>query len=105
MCMAKRILLLKCLIAFQVRVSRIQIMFFCFLKGIGVIGNYISKRSLNTFKSLIQCGIAKHDIIKKFTLIGHKDTPEIYEYYLKYFRNDTDLYYGNQANSTQVFCQ
>jgi len=80
-------------------------MFFCFLKGIGVIGNYTSKRSLTAFKSLIQCGIGNNNIIKKFTLVGHKHTPDIYDYYLKYFRNDTDLRYSNQANGTQVFCQ
>ncbi|CAF3665941.1 unnamed protein product [Rotaria sp. Silwood1] len=73
--------------------------------GIGVIGNYTNKKSLDTFKSLIQCGITKNDIIKNFTLVGHKHTPEIYRYYLKYFQNDTDLRYDNQANRTEVFCQ
>ena len=69
------------------------------------MGNYTSKRSLSTFKSLIQCGIGKNNIIKKFTLVGHKHTPEIYKYYWRYFQHDADLHYSNQANGTQVFCQ
>jgi hypothetical protein len=80
-------------------------MFFCFLKGIGIIGNYTNKRSLDRFKSFIQCGITKEDIMKNFTLVGHKHTPDIYQYYLNYFQNDTDLQYSNQANRTELFCQ
>ncbi|CAF0932752.1 unnamed protein product [Didymodactylos carnosus] len=72
------------------------------LLGIGVMGNYTDIKSLNAFKSLIQCGIIKNDIIENFTLVGHKHTTDIYEYYLKYFRNVTDLQYSNQASSTQT---
>jgi len=79
-------------------------MFFLFLKGIGNIGNYTSMNSLNTFKSLIQCGIAKNIIVKNFTLVGNLNSTDIYEYYLEHFRNDTDLQYSNQGSSAQYFC-
>ncbi|CAF3299898.1 unnamed protein product [Rotaria sp. Silwood2] len=77
-------------------------MFCCFLKGIGIIGNYTSIKSLNVFKSLIQCGIMKGDIIKIFTLVRQKDSKDIYEYYLEYFRNDTDFQYSNQASCPNI---
>ncbi len=79
-------------------------MFFCFMKGIGIIGNYTSTKSLKAFKSLIQCGIIKNDIMKTFTLVGHFNTRDIYEYYLQYFRNDADLQYSNQASNKQFLC-
>ncbi|CAF4120621.1 unnamed protein product, partial [Rotaria sordida] len=72
--------------------------------GICIIGNYTSIRSLKTFKSLIQCGIMKNDIMRNFTLVGHFNSTKIYEYYLEYFRNDTDLQYSNQASKKQFTC-
>ncbi|CAF1090105.1 unnamed protein product [Didymodactylos carnosus] len=81
-----------------------QIMFFYILKGIGIMGNYTGIKSLNTFKSLIQCGITKNVIVKNFTLVGDVESTYIYEYYLKYLKNDTVLQYSNQASSTQFFC-
>ncbi|CAF1065720.1 unnamed protein product [Rotaria sordida] len=71
--------------------------------GIGIVGNFTNIKSMNTFKSLIQCGIIKNAIIKNFTLVGM--SRNIYEYYLNYFRNDTDLQYSNKASGKQVFCQ
>ena len=68
------------------------------------MGNYTSIESLNAFKSLIQCGITKNVIVNNFTLVGNLISTDIYEYYLKYFRNDTDFQYTNQANSTPFFC-
>ncbi|CAF4492377.1 unnamed protein product, partial [Rotaria socialis] len=72
--------------------------------GIGLIGNYATEKSLNAFKSLIQCGITKNDIVKNFTMVGYSSSSDIYEYYLKYFRNDSDLHYSNQISGTQFFC-
>ncbi len=77
---------------------------YCLLKGIGIVGNYTSKKSINTFKSLIQCGITKHLIAKNFTLVGDLDSEDLYKYYLKYLRNDTELQYSNQVSGTHVFC-
>ncbi|CAF4371419.1 unnamed protein product, partial [Didymodactylos carnosus] len=67
---------------------------------IGIIGNYTNIKSLNAFKSLIQCGVTQNDIVKNFTLVGDFESMDIYEYYLKYFKNDTDLQYSNQDDST-----
>ncbi|CAF3964515.1 unnamed protein product, partial [Rotaria sordida] len=74
-------------------------------RGIGTLGDYTTIKSLNTFKSLIQCGIKKKVIVKNFTLVGHKTSSDIYKYYLKYFNTDSDLQYNNQADSTPIFCQ
>ncbi|CAF0917690.1 unnamed protein product [Rotaria sordida] len=74
-------------------------------RGIGTLGDYASIKSLNTFKSLIQCGIKKKVIVKNFTLVGHITSSDIYKYYLRYFNNDTDLQYNNQANSAEIFCE
>jgi hypothetical protein len=71
---------------------------------IGIIGNYTSTKSLKAFKSLIECGIIKNDIMKNFTLVGHSNSRDMYEYYLQYFRNDTDLQYSNQASNEQFLC-
>ena len=68
------------------------------------MGNYTTKNTLNTFKSLIQCGIAKNSIVNNFTLVGDLYSTDIYEYYLEYFRNDTDLQYSNQDSKTKFFC-
>jgi hypothetical protein len=73
-------------------------------KGIGIVGNYTSKKSVNAFKSLIQCGITKNVIAKNFTLVGFLPSEDIYKYYLKYLRTDTDLQYSNQVSGTRVFC-
>ncbi|CAF0739786.1 unnamed protein product [Didymodactylos carnosus] len=59
--------------------------------GIGIIRNYTNIKCLNAFKSLIQCGITQNDIVKNFTLVGDLESIDIYEYYLKYFKNNTDL--------------
>ncbi|CAF3929078.1 unnamed protein product [Rotaria sordida] len=72
--------------------------------GIGIIGNYTSIKSLKAFKLLIQCGITKNDIMENFMLVGHRNSRKIYEYYLEYFRNDTDLQYSNQASKEQFWC-
>ncbi len=76
----------------------------CLLIGIGVMGNYTSINSLNTFKSLIQCGITKTVIVKNFTLVGFTKSEDIYEYYLRYFRNDTDFQFSNQDGSIRSSC-
>jgi hypothetical protein len=94
-----------CCNAFPVSILRFQIMLFCFLTGIGILGNYTSVKAMNLFKSFIQCGMIKNIVVKNFTLVGHSESTDIYEYYLKYFRNDTDLQYSNQASGTQFFCQ
>ncbi|CAF1202792.1 unnamed protein product [Adineta steineri] len=72
--------------------------------GIVIVGNYTSRKSLHTFKSLIQCGIKKNFIMRNFTLIGDANSRDIYEYYLDYFTNHIDLQYNNQLNRTQFFC-
>ncbi|CAF1385100.1 unnamed protein product, partial [Rotaria sordida] len=72
--------------------------------GIGIIGNNTSIKSVKAFKSLIQCGIKKGDIMTNFTLVGHLNSRSIYEYYLQYFRNDTDLQYSNQVSNEQFWC-
>ncbi|CAF1304118.1 unnamed protein product, partial [Rotaria sordida] len=73
--------------------------------GIGIIGNYTGIKSLNVFKSLIQCGIMQNYIIKNFTLIRYYASNDAYEYYLQYLRNDTDLQYSNQGSNQTVSCQ
>ncbi|CAF1097769.1 unnamed protein product [Rotaria sp. Silwood1] len=72
--------------------------------GIVIIGNYTSTKSLKAFKSLIQCGIMKNAIMNNFTLVGHFNSRKIYEYYLQYFKSDTDLQYSNQASKKQFIC-
>ncbi|CAF3762593.1 unnamed protein product [Rotaria sordida] len=72
--------------------------------GIWIIGNYTDIKSLKAFKSLIQCGIMKNYIMKSFTLVGHFNSKNIYEYYLDYFKNDNDLQYSNQASKEQFWC-
>ncbi|CAF4037596.1 unnamed protein product [Rotaria sp. Silwood2] len=72
--------------------------------GILIIGNYASTKSLMVFKSLIQCGIMNNDVMNNFTLVGHFNSREIYEYYLQYFKSDTDLQYSNQASKKQFNC-
>ncbi|CAF3102007.1 unnamed protein product [Rotaria sp. Silwood2] len=73
--------------------------------GIGNIGNYATRKSLSTFKSLIKCGITKNAIVQNFILVGHDSSTDIYEYYLQYFSNDSEFQYNNQADSIQYFCQ
>ncbi|CAF1304151.1 unnamed protein product [Rotaria sordida] len=73
--------------------------------GIGIAGNYTGIKSLNVFKSLIQCGIMQNYIMKNFTLIRYDPSSKAYEYYLQYLRNDTDLQYNNQASDQTVSCQ
>ncbi|CAF1417270.1 unnamed protein product [Rotaria sordida] len=72
--------------------------------GIGIVGNYISVKSMNIFKSLIECGIIKNAIKKTFTLVGDSEFRDIYEYYLNYFGNDTNFQYNNKASNEWVFC-
>ncbi|CAF3984753.1 unnamed protein product, partial [Rotaria sordida] len=73
-------------------------------RGIGIVGNYTSVKSMNIFKSLIQCGITKNAINKTFTLVGASEFRNIYEYYLNYFGNDTNFQYSNKASNEWVFC-
>lgn len=75
-----------------------------FFIGIGVIGNYTNVNSLKTFKSLVQCGIAKNVLAKNFTLVGFTNSTDIYQYYLTHFKNDTDLSFSNQHDSTRTSC-
>ena len=79
-------------------------MLFCFLIGIGIVGKYTSVKSMNIFKSLIQCGITKNAIKKTFTLVGDSEFRNIYESYLNYFGNDTNFQYSNKASNEWVFC-
>ena len=79
-------------------------MLFVFLIGIGSMGNFTSMGSLKTFKSLIECAIQKNIIVKNFTLVSDENSTDIYEFYLKNFRNDFDLHYSNQQNSEHFFC-
>lgn len=71
------------------------------------MGNYTSTKSLNKFKSLIQCGVKQNNIINNFTLVAHYSLPsrDLYDFYLTYFQNDTDLQYKNQINNEKIFCQ
>ncbi|CAF0929751.1 unnamed protein product [Didymodactylos carnosus] len=66
--------------------------------GIGIIGNYTNIQSLNAFKSLMDCGTENNYVQQNYTIVRHYASPDIYQYYMNYFKNRT-------ATMTQYNCQ
>ncbi|CAF1489319.1 unnamed protein product, partial [Didymodactylos carnosus] len=61
--------------------------------GVAIARDYTSTKSLNAFKSLMECGTKNKFIEQNYTLVGHYYFPNIYAFYLNYFKNDTQTPY------------
>ncbi|CAF1137942.1 unnamed protein product [Didymodactylos carnosus] len=65
--------------------------------GIATVRNYTNKKSLNAFKSLMECGITNKFIEQNYSLVGHYASSNIYKFYLEYFKNTTQTKYMCQS--------
>ncbi|CAF1339249.1 unnamed protein product [Didymodactylos carnosus] len=65
---------------------------------VGIIGNYTNIKSLNAFKSLMDCGTKNNYVQQNYTFVEHYASPDIYQYYMNYFKNYTTA-------TTEYSCQ